>query len=83
MRIISQLGMDFPYEQIIVFIDDNHVKCKPVSDMSAKSYLLGEYDTAERAKEVFNSINVSYYNIPLMEQEGALYNQTTFVMPEE
>lgn len=83
MRIISQLGMDFPYEQIIVFIDDNFVKCKPVSDMSAKSYLLGEYDTVQRAKEVFSSINTSYYNIPLMELGGALFNQTTFVMPEK
>lgn len=83
MRIISQLGMDFPYEQIIVFIDDNCVKCKPVSDMSAKSYFLGEYDTEERAQEVFRSINTSYYNIPLMELGGALYNQTTFVMPDK
>ena len=82
MRIISQLGMDFPYDQIIVFIDDNCVKCKPVSDMCAKSYFLGEYDTPKRAKEVFDSINVSYYNIPLMDG-GALYNQTSFVMPDK
>lgn len=83
MRIISQLGMDYPYEQIIVFIDDNCVKCKPVSDMSAKSYLLGEYDTVQRAKEVFNSINVSYYNMPLMADGITFFNQTSFVMPEK
>lgn len=83
MRIISQLGMNFPYEQMVVFIDDNFVKCKPVSDLSAKSYLLGEYDTAQRAKEVFNSINVSYSTIPLIEDGKTLYNQTSFVMPDK
>lgn len=75
MRIISQLGMDFPYEQIIVFIDDNFVKCKPVSDMSAKSYFLGEYDKEERAREVFNEIHDNYAHFDT--------SSMVFVMPEE
>ena len=75
MRIISQLGMDFPYEQIIVFIDDNFVKCKHVSDMSAKSYFLGEYDTEERAHEVFNEIHDNY---AILDTESMV-----FVIPEE
>lgn len=75
MRIISQLGMDFPYEQIIVFIDDNFVKCKPVSDMSAKSYFLGEYDTEERARKVFNEIHDNYARLDT--------ESMVFVMPEE
>lgn len=75
MRIISQSGMDFPYEQIIVFIDDNCVKCIPVSDMSSKSYLLGQYETEERAKEVFNEINDNYAHFDT--------SSMVFVMPEE
>lgn len=74
MRIISQLGMDFPYDKIIVFIDDNCVKCKPVSDMSAMYYLLGQYDTEERAQEVFNEFHdyISYK-----------YEQKCFYMPDK
>lgn len=60
MRIISQLGMDFPYEQIIVFIDDNCVKCTPISDMGERHYLLGQYETEERSLEVFAEIRKTY-----------------------
>lgn len=82
MRIISQNGMDFPYEQIVVFIDENKVACLPVSNMGGRYYLLGEYESCERAAEVFNKINFHYHTEPLMEDGGALYNQTTFIMPE-
>ena len=50
MRVISQTFMDFPYEHIVVFVDDNKVCCRPVNDMSGRYYLLGEYETNERAQ---------------------------------
>lgn len=75
MRIISKLGMDFPYEQIIVLVDDNCVKCKPVSDFMGRNDLLGVYDTEERAREVFNEIHDNYARLDT--------RSMVFVMPEE
>lgn len=83
MRIISQNGMDFPYEHIVVILDGCAVICRPVSDMGGRYYPLGAYKTEERARDVFSSINKNYYNVPLMDGDGCLYNQTTFIMPEE
>ena len=83
MRIISQNLMDFPYKQIVVMVGDNKVICRPVSNMEGRYYLLGKYKDCERAKEVFHSINKQFSTIPLMKAGEALYNQTTFVMPEE
>ena len=74
MRIISQLGMDFPYNQIIVFVDDNCVQCKSVSDISEISYLLGRYETEERAREVFNEIHDNYVRLDT--------ESIVFAMPE-
>lgn len=82
MRIISQSLMDFPYDQIIVEVDENRVMCK-LCGQSGVKYQLGEYKSNERAVEVFDEINKQFYNIPLMEDGDALYNQTTFIMPEE
>lgn len=83
MRVISQTFMDFPYEQIVVFVDDNRVCCRPVNDMSGRYYLLGEYKTNERAKEVFRNIHKDYEEIPLMEDGKCFYNTQCFVMPEK
>lgn len=83
MRIISQNGYDFPYEQVVVIVDEKDVICRPISDMRGRYYLLGHYDTEERAQEIFNSINKSYYNIPLMEDGNTFYNHTSFVMPDK
>lgn len=83
MRIISQNGMDFPYEHIVVILDGGNVICRPVSNMAGRYYPLGAYKTEERAQDVFSSINKSYCNVPLMDGDGCLYNQSTFVMPEE
>lgn len=74
MRIISQLGMDFPYKQIIVFVDDNCVKCKPVSDFVSRHDLLGVYSTEERAREVFNEIHDNYVRLDT--------ESIVFIMPE-
>src|SRR5699024_3899010 len=50
MRIISQNGMDFPYEHVVVILDGCAVICRPVSDMSGRYYTLGTYKTENRAK---------------------------------
>ena len=49
MRIISQNLMDFPYEQIVVAVDDNRVICWPVSNMGGRYYfcLLYTSDAAD------------------------------------
>lgn len=60
MRIISQTGMDFPYEQIVVMVDENKVVCKPINDMNGKSYVLGVYKDCEAATETFNEIYEKY-----------------------
>lgn len=83
MRIISQNFMDFPYEQIVVFVDENRVGCRPVNDMNGRYYTLGIYRNEKRAKDVFNAINKAYCNVPLMDGDGVLYNQSSFCMPEE
>lgn len=83
MRVISQTFMDFPYEHIVVFVDDNKVCCRPVNDMSGRYYLLGEYETNERAQEVFNIIHEDYEGLPLMEDGERLYNTPCFIMPEK
>lgn len=83
MRVISQTFMDFPYEQIVVFVDDNRVCCRPVNDMSGRYYLLGEYKTNERAQEIFKNLHKDYEEIPLMEDGKCLYNTQCFIMPEE
>lgn len=78
MRIISKTGMDFPYEQIVVMIDDNKVLCKPISNMSGREYLLGEYLSHERAVEIFCAIDRYYENCYI--GDGYLFK--AFVMPE-
>lgn len=83
MRIISQNLMDFPYEQIVVAVDDNRVICWPVSNMGGRYYLLGKYNVCDRAREVFNSIFDYYKGTPQMEDGETLYLDNTFVMPEE
>lgn len=82
MRIISQELVDFPHEQIFIGIDENRVMCKLCSQPNAK-YLLGEYESNERAIEVFHEINEQFHKTPLMDDGVTLYNQTTFVMPDE
>lgn len=83
MRVISQTFMDFPYEQIVVFVDDNKVSCRIVNDMNGRYYLLGEYKTNERAQEVFKNIHEDYEELALMEDGKCLYNTPCFIMPEK
>lgn len=83
MRVISQAFMDFPYEQIVIFVDDNKVCCRVVSDMNGRYYLLGEYEINERAQEVFKNIYTDYEELALMEDGKCLYNTPCFIMPEK
>lgn len=77
MRIISQNGMDFPYEHIVVILDGCAVICMPVSKMEGRYYHLGAYATEERAEEVFSAINKHYENLV----NAGRYD--SFQMPEE
>ncbi len=81
MRIISQYLTSFPIEQIFIAVDDNRLWAKLVG--SNETFCLGEYETCERAKEVFFEINSHYENSPLLKDPGADYRQRTFIMPEE
>lgn len=81
MRIISQTGMDFPYEQVIVYIDESSVMCKTL--LESKRYCLGVYKDSERARAVFESIYDYYKGTPSMEDGETLYLGNVFVMPEK
>lgn len=78
MRIISQIKEDIPYEHVVVFVDDNFVKWRPIPDIDKKSYALGEYVDNERALEVFSEIHNHFENYA-----GDVYPLTVFIMPEE
>ena len=75
MRIISQNGCDFPYEQIAVIIDESSIVCRSVSNANGKIWTLGDYSSEERAQEVSNEIhdNCAPFDTSAM----------VFVMPEE
>lgn len=75
MRIISQNGYDFPYEQILVYLDERKICCKSISKPEGRYFLLGEYDTKERAKEVFREIQRTYKTCNI--------DCLVYVMPEE
>ena len=75
MRIISQNGMDFPYESIIVFSEGKHVQAKMVSSPNFV-YVLGIYKSTQRARDVIDVIREFYL--------GKAPDQTAvFYMPEE
>lgn len=83
MRIISQNLMDFPYEQIVVAIDDNKVICRPVNDMGGRYYTLGVYRDEERAEEVLGEIAYFHNNPKISFNIGVLSYEKVFSMPEE
>lgn len=82
MRIISQNFSSFPFEQIIVEVDDNSIMCR-LCAVPEKRYCLGRYKDCERAKEVFEKLDRHYSVLPYMEDGNTLYNLNSFVMPEE
>lgn len=82
MRIISQTGRDYPYEHIVVGVEENRVECRPVNDLYGRSFILGSYESHERAVEVFNGIYDYYKGTPCMEDGETLYLGNVYVMPE-
>lgn len=74
MRIISQNGVDIPYELSCIFVDENRV-CSRCSIYPEAKGLLGTYESNERAIEVFGEINKRYSKL----DSGSL----VFKMPEE
>lgn len=81
MRIISQNGMDFPYDRIIVYTDENSVMCKTLND--GKRYCLGIYKDCDRANEVFKSIYMKSEMTSSTTGGSLLLLEKTFIMPEE
>lgn len=60
MRIISQDGtLDFPYEQISVYLQENVVLCHSMSDIG-KHKVLGEYSTEEKAIKAMEMLREKY-----------------------
>lgn len=76
MRIISQTGRDYPYEHIVVGVEENRVECRPVNDLYGRDFTLGTYKDFETAHEVFCMIRGTYLD--------KLPGQScVFEMPEE
>lgn len=60
MRVISQDGtIDFPYEQISVYLQGNVVLCHSMFDMG-KYKVLGNYSTEEKAKKAMEMLRDAY-----------------------
>lgn len=53
MRIINQLGADFPYEEILVSPEDEWIHARSISDSSAM-YFIARYSSEEKAKKAMN-----------------------------
>lgn len=71
MRIISQFGVDFPYEHIIVLREENNI-CGELSSAPDEHYLLAKYSSEEKAVEVLGDMRNAYRN-----------EQTAFYFPDE
>lgn len=80
MRVISQSGeIDFPYEQIVVFRNENIIQCRFANVKESVSDL-GEYETpeqAEKAMEMCRSKHGEHY----YGQGGAMATANLYVPP--
>ena len=61
MRIINQLGADFPYEEILVSPEDEWIHARSISDSSAM-YFIARYSSEEKAKKAMNKLHSCYQN---------------------
>lgn len=60
MRIISQNGeLDFPYELIVVWRNENIVYASPAAD-SKTGLVLGEYETPQKAEEAMSELKYAF-----------------------
>ena len=68
MRVISQNGeLDFPYEQIVVFRNENIVQCR-FANVKESVNVLGEYGAQERAEKAMEMLREAYAGKPLIFQ---------------
>lgn len=61
MRIISQSGTDYPYEQICIQIQNNQIKCKTCN--SDRVDLLASYSSAEKARKAMEILHMGYLGL--------------------
>lgn len=61
MRIISQSGTDYPYEQICIQIQNNQIKCKTCN--SERVDLLANYSSTEKAQKAMEMLHKEYIGI--------------------
>lgn len=61
MRVIAQNGkLDFPYGQVVITCEGSRVTCNPISNMSGRYYLLGEYSTDKKAQRAMEMLRNAY-----------------------
>lgn len=65
MRIISQNGMDFPYESIAISYDDRIISARPISD-TEKRYVLAGYSTREKVEKAMQMFHEAYTGAPFI-----------------
>ena len=61
MRIISQSGTDYPYEQICIQMMNNQINCKTCN--SDRVDLLASYSSAEKARKAMEMLHMGYVGL--------------------
>lgn len=64
MRVISQNGVDFPYESIAISHGDGIIYARLISNMD-KRYLIAQYSTQEKAEKAMQKLHEAYAPEPL------------------
>ena len=85
MRIISQNGMDFPYESIAISYDDGIILARPISDME-KGYLLAKYSTQDKTEKAVQLLHDAYLYVWKIEHGLHIYygdESFIFQFPQE
>ena len=59
MRIIDQVGCDYPYESIAISHGDGLIYARPVSNMD-KRYLIAKYSSEEKAEKATQKLRKQY-----------------------
>ncbi|MDT4376171.1 hypothetical protein RO787_22845 [Blautia coccoides] len=70
MRVISQNGeFDFPYEQIVVFRNENIVQCR-FANVKESVSVLGEYGTPKQAEKAMSELKYAFLCNEKIKQDG-------------
>ena len=74
MRVISQNGVDFPYESIAISYGDGTIYARPVSNMD-KTYVLARYSSDEKMEKAMRMLHKLYAKLPdaISEVEKKIY----------